>query len=105
METMTTGHFMAGLGRNSLQSGVLAVLLVQWLSGKRRAPRWRCTLWLLAVVRLLVPFSFGSAASIFNLLPHWTKIPQVSSPLAESSLPMTEIKPRQLRRFKKCNRK
>ncbi|HNQ72859.1 MAG TPA: M56 family metallopeptidase [Verrucomicrobiota bacterium] len=68
--------YLTTLGRVSLQAGVLVVLVlaVQWLFRKQLPPRWRCALWLLVVVRLLLPFSPGSAASIFNLLPRWKPI-------------------------------
>ena len=60
-----------GLLRVSGQAGVLVVLilLTQALLGKRLEPRWRCALWLLVVVRLLLPVPFASSFSIFNLIP------------------------------------
>ena len=62
-------HFLTELGRNSLQAATLAaaVLLVQWALGRHLQPRWRCALWLLVVVRLLVPFSLDSVTSLSNL--------------------------------------
>jgi bla regulator protein BlaR1 len=94
METLTLEQFMAALGRNSLQAAVLvlAVLLAQWLSGQRLAPRWRCAFWLLVVVRLLVPFSFGSATSVFNLMPHFTKSSPAQALSIQTSHPLPEIK-------------
>ena len=71
METMT-GRFLETLGRNSVEAGVLVlvVLLAQRLFGKKIAPRWRCALWLLVMARLLLPVSVGSVVSLFNLFPH-----------------------------------
>lgn len=70
METVI-GRFLEILGRNSVEAGVLVlvVLLAQWLFGKRIAPRWRCALWLLVMARLLLPVSAGSMVSMFNLFP------------------------------------
>jgi beta-lactamase regulating signal transducer with metallopeptidase domain/thiol-disulfide isomerase/thioredoxin len=55
--------------RLSLQAAVLIVviLLVQWLFRHRLPPRWRYDLWLLVVVRLLLPLSPQSALSVFNV--------------------------------------
>jgi beta-lactamase regulating signal transducer with metallopeptidase domain len=70
METII-GRFLAILGRNSVEAGVLVVvvLLAQWFFGKRIAPRWRCGLWMLVMARLLLPVSAGSVVSLFNLIP------------------------------------
>ncbi len=74
MEAMILNPFLVGLGRVSLQAGllVLVVLLAQWLFRKWLSPSWRCALWLLVVGRLLLPISIASTLSLFNLLPHWT---------------------------------
>ena len=75
MENIELVGFLDGIGRTSLQAGVLVlvVLAAQWLFRKQLTPRWRCSLWLLVVARLLLPVSFGTAVSIFNLLPRWTE--------------------------------
>lgn len=51
------------------QAAVLAglILLAQWLLRKRLSPSWRYGLWLLLVIRLLMPLPPQSALSIFNL--------------------------------------
>src|SRR5436309_997838 len=51
------------------QAAVLAglILLAQRLFHKRLSPAWRYGLWLLLVVRLLIPVPPQSALSIFNL--------------------------------------
>src|SRR5688572_655996 len=63
---------LAALAGNSVAAGVLVliILAVQRVFQKQLSPHWRCALWLLVVVRLL-PFSFSSDTSIFNLLPRW----------------------------------
>src|SRR6266446_2102255 len=43
------------------------ILLAQWLFRKRLSPAWRYGLWLLLVVRLLIPLPPQSPLSIFNL--------------------------------------
>jgi beta-lactamase regulating signal transducer with metallopeptidase domain len=51
------------------QAAVLVglILLAQWLLRKRLAPAWRYGLWLLVIVRLLMPVLPRSDFSIFNL--------------------------------------
>ncbi len=67
---MNSQKFLTDLGLLSAQAGavVLLILAAQWTFRRQLAPRWRCALWLVLVVRLLVPFSTSSAISIFNLL-------------------------------------
>lgn len=57
--------------RSSLQASVLALLILaaQALLRERVAPRWRHALWLLLVVRLVVPWAPASRWSVFNLTP------------------------------------
>src|SRR6266436_5190237 len=43
------------------------VLLFQWVLGKLLPPRWRYALWLLVVLKLLIPAGPSSHYSIFNL--------------------------------------
>jgi len=102
METMNLSAFLTVLGRTSLQAGmlVLVVLLAQWLFRKQLSPRWRCALWLLVVTRLLLPISFSSAASIFNLFPRATPrlaagsaVPEVKTPQPEPSPLENGVKP------------
>ncbi|MCW5559026.1 MAG: carboxypeptidase regulatory-like domain-containing protein, partial [Verrucomicrobiae bacterium] len=60
-----------GLGRLSLQAGVLAVIvgIAQWVFRRHLPPRWRCGLWLLVAARLLLPVSWKSDASLGHWLP------------------------------------
>ena len=73
MQTINAAQFLSALGRTSMQAGVLVlvVLLAQWFFRRRLTPRWRCALWLLVVVRLMLPLSLASSTSIFNWLPAW----------------------------------
>ena len=82
METLNS-RFLETLGRNSAEAGVLVlvVALAQWGLGKKIAPRWRCTLWLLVMARLLLPVSAGSGVSLFNLTPHLGPQPQDVQPV------------------------
>ncbi len=65
------GTFLGGLGRVSVQAGLLVViiLVIQRLFRRQLSPRWRCALWLLVAVRLLLPVSIESPTSVFNALP------------------------------------
>jgi len=71
MSTLTHlgGGVFQWILQTSWQAAVLAglVLLAQWLLRKRLSPSWRYGLWLLLVVRLLMPVPPQSAFSIFNL--------------------------------------
>lgn len=73
---------LQGLGRVSVEAAALVVLvlLAQAVFRRKLSPRWRCGLWLLVVGRLLLPVSFGSAVSIFNLAPRWAATRHVEEP-------------------------
>jgi beta-lactamase regulating signal transducer with metallopeptidase domain len=66
------------------QASVLAVLIVaaQWLLRKRLSPAWRCGLWLLLVIRLLMPVPPPSGFSIFNLAWLTPRPPAAAGPTA-----------------------
>src|SRR5260221_2950557 len=55
----------------SWQASVLAVfiLLIQWVLGSRLNPRWRYALWLLVLLRLVLPALPESALSLFQFAP------------------------------------
>ena len=57
------------LVRASWQASVLAaiVMATQWIAGHRLTARWRCYLWLVVACRFLLPCSFQSPVSVFNL--------------------------------------
>jgi bla regulator protein BlaR1 len=87
--------FLGLLGKVSGQASVLIViiLVLQWAFQRRLSPRARAALWLLVVVRLLLPISLSSYTSIFNLLPHPDSepAPKMAIGAAElSSLPLSK---------------
>lgn len=45
---------------------VVIVLLVQFVAGRRLSSRWRCALWWLVLVRLVMPIRVDSSLSLFN---------------------------------------
>jgi hypothetical protein len=57
------------LWRSSWQTAVLIglVLLVQWFFRKQLSSAWRYNLWLLVLIRLVMPSLPESAVSVFNL--------------------------------------
>src|SRR5438093_10783682 len=78
------------------QAAVLAglILLVHRLFRKRLSPPWRYGLWLLLVVRLLIPVPPQSGLSIFNLAriePPGTRLPGAASSPATSPLASTAV--------------
>jgi len=81
--------------RASWQAAVLAglVLLAQTLLGKRLTPTWRYRLWLLVVVRLVLPFHAPSPTSVHNLARFTT--PAASPNLTAPSVvvPATPVQP------------
>src|SRR5689334_2644046 len=97
MTPATLENFTIGLGRTSIQAGVLvlAVGIAQWLFRKRLGPNWRCALWLLIVARLLLPVSWGSVASIFNLIPALTTAQMVppAAPDTQKTSRLTVARP------------
>lgn len=58
---MNAETFLNALLRSSLAAGVLGLLVL--------ATQWHCALWLLVAARL-VPVSFSSDVSMFNLFSH-----------------------------------
>ncbi|HUC85021.1 MAG TPA: M56 family metallopeptidase, partial [Candidatus Acidoferrales bacterium] len=47
---------------------IILILTAQWLLGPRLKPRWRSALWILVLLRLALPNSIPSPASLFNVL-------------------------------------
>src|SRR5689334_16138084 len=62
--------YLPGLLKISGQASLLIalVLAAQWLCGGRLPPRWRSALWLLVLLRLALPWTVPSPASLFNLI-------------------------------------
>jgi bla regulator protein BlaR1 len=61
---------LPGLLKMSGQASILILLVLaaQWLCGRRLQPRWRCALWLLVLLRLALPWTLPSPASLYNVL-------------------------------------
>jgi beta-lactamase regulating signal transducer with metallopeptidase domain len=61
---------LPGLLRVSWQASILIVLVLaaQWVCGRRLQPRWRCALWMLVLLRLGLPWTLPSPASLFNVV-------------------------------------
>jgi beta-lactamase regulating signal transducer with metallopeptidase domain len=70
-------HF-PDLLKMSAQASILIVLVLaaQWICGRRLQPRWRCALWLLVLLRLALPWTIPSPASLFNVV----KLPAAAQP-------------------------
>jgi beta-lactamase regulating signal transducer with metallopeptidase domain len=83
MQTMFS-HF-PGLLKMSAQASVLIVLVLaaQWLCGRRLQPRWRCALWLLVLLRLALPWTIPSRASLFNVV----RLPAAAQPAPAETIP------------------
>jgi beta-lactamase regulating signal transducer with metallopeptidase domain len=66
----------------SWQASILVglVLCMQWLMHRRLSPAWRCAMWSLVLVRLLMPALPESRLSLFGLLPRSEPRTLVSSP-------------------------
>lgn len=88
--TFHWGGLQEWLLRASWQAAVLAglVMLVQRMLGARLTPAWRYRLWLLVVVRLVLPYQAPSVGSVHNLarlpLRGSDGSPAVSTPLIVS---------------------
>src|SRR5262245_29926276 len=76
--------------RASWQASVLILLLalLLWICGRKMSPAWRYGLWLLVLVRLVLPWSVESPSSLFNWL-HVAEPSQLpSAPLRNVQQPM-----------------
>jgi bla regulator protein BlaR1 len=70
--------------QTSLAAAILVViaLLIQWTCGRAIGPRWTYMLWLLVLVRLMMPVAPESSFSVFNV-----SAPRPSSPVVPSNEP------------------
>lgn len=69
--------FTAWLMRTTLQAGVLVLLIVavQAVFRDRLTPRWRYALWIILLVRLVVPWAPESSLSVYN----WARLPRTAA--------------------------
>ncbi|HEU4521454.1 MAG TPA: hypothetical protein VFT12_05600, partial [Thermoanaerobaculia bacterium] len=63
----------------TIKGSVLIVLVaaIQWLIGSRVDARWRHLLWVIVLVRLLLPGAPASSWSLFNAIPQRQPVPVV----------------------------
>jgi beta-lactamase regulating signal transducer with metallopeptidase domain/protocatechuate 3,4-dioxygenase beta subunit len=75
------GPVFSSVLRASWQSSVLIVLVLftQFLLRRVLSAQWRYALWSLVLARLILPFSFESAVSVFNVLP--PRVPEAAAKL------------------------
>jgi len=74
--------FVAWLLRSTLQASMLIglILLVQITLRSKLGPRWSHALWVVLLVRMVLPWAPQSRASIFNLIPR--SFPQIQTEYA-----------------------
>lgn len=74
--------FFTSLLKISAEAGVLILFVTaaQRLLRRQLTPRWRYSLWLLVCVRLALPWTVASPASVFNVL----RLPAFSAPSAST---------------------
>ena len=89
--TNLAGNSFSWVLQTSWQAAVLVllVLIVQMIFRHKLSPAWRYGLWLLVVVRLLMPASPQTAWSIFNV----AKLPVPLALVESASLPRTSGQP------------
>jgi beta-lactamase regulating signal transducer with metallopeptidase domain/thiol-disulfide isomerase/thioredoxin/protocatechuate 3,4-dioxygenase beta subunit len=97
--TTLAGHSFSWVLQSSWQAAVLVllVLIVQMIFRRKLSPAWRYGLWLLVVLRLLMPASPQSAISIFNLAKFTPRQPIAAPPalsrMEAPGIPMTDLQP------------
>jgi len=86
------------LWQTSLAAAILGVIawLIQWTGGRAIGPRWMYALWLLVVVRLVMPLAPASKFSLFNVYASRppSETVQVNEPLTAPATiagPLTSI--------------
>ncbi|MBL9173745.1 MAG: M56 family metallopeptidase, partial [Verrucomicrobiales bacterium] len=96
-------HFLNEAGRQALAVAsamlwqtavlVLALLLVEFLVGRRMRASLRCGLWLLVILKLLLPPSLKSPVSPGYWIGRWI-IPPLVLPAAPKTTPISGVTPR-----------
>ena len=67
---------------------VCLILLIQKMLGGRLGPRWCHALWLVLVVRMILPWAPSSRLSLSNLIPSWDR--QIPSQQSVETIPVQE---------------
>jgi len=52
---------------------ICLILLIQKILGGRLGPRWCHALWLVLLIRMILPWAPSSRISLFNLIPSWDR--------------------------------
>jgi Tol biopolymer transport system component/beta-lactamase regulating signal transducer with metallopeptidase domain len=70
---------------------ICLILLIQKLLGGRLGPRWCHALWLVLLVRMVLPWSPSSRVSLSNLIPSWQR--QTQSQQSLGAVEVQEVSP------------
>ena len=84
----------AWLFKTSLKASVLValILIIQLVFRRKLSARWQYGLWLLLIIRLILPFDIESRFSLFNLMPAQnTQLLQATNPAEAISTPNIEL--------------
>ena len=86
-------QFLQWLAAASIQGALLAgcVWLLIRCAGDHLAPRWRCLLWSMVLIRMALPMAPSSPWSLWSLAA-WTSVP-AAAPRSEVSLTPTPLLP------------
>jgi len=98
MHVFMEGLLFQRILRISLQASVLVSLVIalQFLLRHRLSARWRHALWMLPLLRLVLPWTPPSPVSLFNAWPHKTVTQSMKNeikPPARASVVLTPILP------------
>jgi beta-lactamase regulating signal transducer with metallopeptidase domain len=91
----STDPVLSWLLRTTWEASILILLagLLQWVFRKQLGARWRHALWLLVVVRLLLPVSLPSPFSLYNFT-RFKFAPAANSPYTQPASPIPEVEGR-----------
>ncbi|MHC4204644.1 MAG: M56 family metallopeptidase, partial [Planctomycetota bacterium] len=67
--------FFGWLMQTTLIASVVTclILLIQKVLGGKLGPRWCHALWLVLLIRMILPWAPSSRMSLFNLIPSWDR--------------------------------
>src|SRR5690606_5618764 len=93
--TIALESWVGNLLTITLQAALLVplILIVQWLLRNHLSARWRHAFWWLLVLRLLLPVTFATPVSIFNLARlDRAQMPPITAPARlEQPAPIVEV--------------
>jgi beta-lactamase regulating signal transducer with metallopeptidase domain/Tol biopolymer transport system component len=70
---------------------VCLILLIQRILGNKLGPRWCHALWLVLLIRMILPWSPSSRVSLSNLIPSWQKQTHIQQ--SPGSVEVQEVSP------------